>query len=181
MANNNFVTAPSGEGFHRYCDIVREILQAHQTVKQGYYTSDDTTSPKVDLIAAVKVITNLTETDSGQSSRYSIDEDGATSKALLTDFIALRDKVTNAFAQTTADNLVKSAVSALQKHLNTTVTNASNVYYSSVNQYYFHNINDASRSQFPAANLLNGGYYFTSDWNRLSAAVGVTYSTTYDL
>lgn len=181
MANNNFVTAPSGEGFNRYCDIVRSILTAHKSIKDGIYNTSDSTTPKLDLVNAVKTITNLTDPDSGQTTRYSIDENGATSKALMTAFSTLRDKVTITYARQTADGVVSNAVNALQTHLKSLINNSDNVYYNSINQYYFHNINDASRSQFPAANLLNGGYYFNSDWNRLSNAAGASYSTTYDL
>jgi len=180
MPNNNFVTEPSGEGFNRYCDIVRNILLAHKSFKDGIYGASDNATPKIELINAVKTIVNLTDPSSGQDSKYAIDEDGVTSRALLSEFSNLRDRVTATFAQRTADGIVSASVSVLQNHLRSLISNSNNIYYSSINEYYYSNINDVSRSGFPSANLLNGGYYFTSDWNRLSSSAGASYSTLYD-
>lgn len=180
MANQSFVTPATGEGFNRYTDIVRELLQLHKGIKDAYYTNASTT-PYVDAKDAFEVIANLTLPDQTGPTGYNLDTNGETSSTLLKDFKTLRDKFTSTYAQSTADALVKTQVGKLQKHLKALIDAAANTEYVSVNDYYYQNINEARRAALGGANnLLNSGYHFTSDWNRLSAAVGVTYSTVYD-
>lgn len=180
MANQSFVTVKTGEGFNRYCDIVRNILQAHESIKDGYYTASNA-APVVDVTDAASIIANLTTTTASGPSRYNIDEDGATQNALLSTFITLRDKLTESYSQTATDAIFQPAVSKLQKHLKSLIDAAGNTFYASVNDYYYQNINESRRKALGGANnLLNGGYYFTSDWRRMSVAAGVTYSTAYD-
>lgn len=180
MPNQSFVTATTGEGFNRYTDIVKELLQIHKGIKDAYFTNASTT-PYVDAKAAFEVIANLTLTTQSAPTGYNIDENGETQAELLKDFKTLRDKFTSTYAQTTSDALIRSQVSKLQKHLKALIDNSSNNLYSSVNDYYNQNLRESRRIAIGGVNnLLNGGYWFTSDWNRLSAAVGVTYSTDYD-
>lgn len=179
MADYSFVTPPSGQGYNRYCDIVKAILEAHATMKAGLYV-DESTTPKSDLLDALNVICNLTNSDQSGPSGYNIDENGETVSALAATFKTLSDDCSSANALNYVDGRVRAAVKVLQNHLNTLINDSDNTQYSSVNNYYYRNIFDASRAGFPAANLLTGGYYFNSTWQRLSAAAGVPYSTVYD-
>ena len=179
MANQSFVTPKTGTGFDRYTDIVREILQAHESVQDGLYTTAGA-SPADDVVDAFNVIANLTLDTASGPAGYNIDEDGATQVALLSTFNTLKDSITEAKAQSTAGAIFRPAVSKLQKHLKALIDASANTLYASVSDYYMQNINWSHRSFGGTSNLLNGGYYFNATWQRMSAASGVTYSTTYD-
>lgn len=190
MADKSFALAPlDGIGFDRYTDIVRTILQAYKTVKEGIYNTSDNNPPKSHTNTAFSVAVNLTTPTADGPSGYNIDTNGATQVAITPSLNTLNNKFTSTEAIRVADSYFTDAVKSLQSHLvsllgdSTSYTGSTNT--ALLNNYYRQNLRNAYRERtytpYVEANLLNGGYFFNSDWQHLSARAGYTYSSDYDL
>ncbi len=176
MADRSFALAPALTGFDRYASLVGYLLSIHERVRDALYDPDNSGGDsKTDIDNALKVLANLTDTGASGPTGYNIDPLGKTQNALLPDFTKSWGFVTLEQARRHADFIIIDAASALQSHLVDLIEESTS--YSDINDYYSQN--QIERSS--VANVLNGGYHFTAEWNRISTRAGVPYDSTYDI
>jgi hypothetical protein len=180
MGDRSFALGPTYDGFKVYCDIVRAILLYHNNIMNSYYDTENAGGDPLDNVnTMIKTLSNFISDDTivpyGYEI-YNIDNSSAETQSLLLPmFYSLKiDRVNLEYAQHIARNAVVNQVKWLQKHLIDLITDSSSYY--DINEYYLTNQTYNNSN----SNVLNGGYHFTSDWNRLSTSVGVPYDSLCD-
>lgn len=182
MGDRSFVNAPSLGGFYVYCDIVKELLTYHNTIKNSYYDTENSGgTPLSNINNIINTLSNFVSSETSIPYGYGYifynwDVYGETQSLLMPYFTSLKTVTVNeSHALNMAKNAVITQVRWLQKHLVDLITDSTS--YTNINDYYATNqlYNNSS------TNVLDGGYHFTSDWNRLSTSVGVPYNSTCDI